>query len=75
MYKRNFWIVNHVDRIFHDRIVMFEDLFLESGFSLDRCRSFLAIVDAGGITQASEGSASRQSQLSRQLSELAACRA
>ena len=26
MYKRNFWIVNHVDRIFHDRIVMFEDL-------------------------------------------------
>ncbi|RYG97240.1 MAG: LysR family transcriptional regulator, partial [Alphaproteobacteria bacterium] len=54
----------------HDRIVMFEDLFSESGFSLDRCRSFLAIVDAGGITQASEGSASRQSQLSRQLSEL-----
>ena len=49
---------------------MFEILFSESGFSLDRCRSFLAIVNAGGITQASEGSASRQSQLSRQLSEL-----
>lgn len=49
---------------------MFENLFSESGFSLDRCRSFLEVADAGGITQASGGSASRQSQLSRQLGEL-----
>jgi DNA-binding transcriptional LysR family regulator len=49
---------------------MFEELFSESGFSLDRCRAFLAIAEAGGITQAAAGSASRQSQLSRQLGEL-----
>jgi DNA-binding transcriptional LysR family regulator len=49
---------------------MFEELFSESGFSLDRCRAFLAITEAGGITQAAAGSASRQSQLSRQLGEL-----
>ncbi len=54
----------------HDFEIMFDDLFSESGLSLDRCRAFLAIVEAGGITQASEGSTSRQSQLSRQLGEL-----
>ena len=69
-YRTLFDVVNHVDRMFHDSIVMFDDLFSQSGFSLDRCRSFLSIVDAGGITQASGGNASRQSQLSRQLSEL-----
>lgn len=49
---------------------MFDDIFAESGFSLDRCRAFLTIAKAGGITQAASGSASRQSQLSRQLGEL-----
>lgn len=51
---------------------MFDQLFSQSGFSYDRCRSFLAIIDAGGITQAALGSTSRQSQLSRQLGELEA---
>ena len=49
---------------------MFDDLFTESGFSLDRCRAFLDVAEAGGITQAASGNASRQSQLSRQVSEL-----
>ena len=63
-------VVNHANRMLHDFEIMFDDLFSESGLSLDRCRAFLAIVEAGGITQASEGSTSRQSQLSRQLGEL-----
>ena len=49
---------------------MFDDLFTEAGFSLDRCRAFLDVAEAGGITQAASGNASRQSQLSRQVSEL-----
>lgn len=32
----------------HDFEIMFDDLFSESGLSLDRCRAFLAIVEAGG---------------------------
>ena len=63
-------VVNHANRMLHDFEIMFDELFSESGISLDRCRAFLAIVEAGGITQASEGSTSRQSQLSRQLGEL-----
>lgn len=51
---------------------MFESLFSESGLSLDRLRSFLAIAEARGITAAAKGDANRQSQLSRQLAELEA---
>lgn len=49
---------------------MFDDLFTTTGFSVDRCRAFLAIAEAGGITQAASGDPNRQSQLSRQLGEL-----
>jgi DNA-binding transcriptional LysR family regulator len=51
---------------------MSEDIFAKSGFSLDRCLAFIAAAEAGGITQAASGSASRQSQLSRQIGELEA---
>ncbi len=49
---------------------MFDDLFATTGFTLDRCRAFLTIAEAGGITQAASGDPNRQSQLSRQLGEL-----
>jgi DNA-binding transcriptional LysR family regulator len=49
---------------------MFDHLFSESGLSLDRLRSFLAIAEARGIMAAAKGDANRQSQLSRQLAEL-----
>ncbi len=48
------------------------ELLAHSGLSLERLRAFLAIADAGGISRASRGSATRQSQLSRQLGELEA---
>ncbi len=51
---------------------MTDDLFTCRGLSLDRLASFVAIAKAGGITAASGGSPSRQSQLSRQLKELEA---
>ncbi len=51
---------------------MFDNLFSESGLSLDRLRSFLAIAEARGIMAAAKGDANRQSQLSRQLAELEA---
>jgi DNA-binding transcriptional LysR family regulator len=49
---------------------MFEKLFAQSGLSLDRLRSFLEIVAAGGISAAARGDSNRQSQYSRQLKEL-----
>jgi DNA-binding transcriptional LysR family regulator len=49
---------------------MFEKLFAHSGLSLDRLRSFLEIVTAGGISAAAKGDSNRQSQYSRQLKEL-----
>ncbi len=51
---------------------MFEELFRERGLSLERLQAFLAVADAGSIAQASRGDPVRQSQLSRQLSELEA---
>ncbi|NUP09272.1 MAG: LysR family transcriptional regulator [Polyangiaceae bacterium] len=45
-------------------------LFAERGLSLDRLRSFLEVAEAGSIARASQGDPVRQSQLSRQLSEL-----
>ncbi|NUO53046.1 MAG: LysR family transcriptional regulator [Polyangiaceae bacterium] len=49
---------------------MFDDLFRERGLSLERLQAFVAVADAGSITKASRGDPVRQSQLSRQLSEL-----
>lgn len=40
------------------------------GMSLERLDSFLAVLDAGGIARAAPGQPVRQSQLSRQISEL-----
>jgi len=49
---------------------MFENLFAQSGLSLERLKTFREIVTAGGITAAAGGDSNRQSQYSRQLKEL-----
>ncbi|MCU0796501.1 MAG: LysR family transcriptional regulator [Akkermansiaceae bacterium] len=48
----------------------FDRLFLDSGLSLDRLRTFLEIAEAGNIAKAAKGDSNRQSQFSRQLKEL-----
>ena len=45
-------------------------LFAKAGLSLERLRSFVEVVSAGGISSAAPGDANRQSQFSRQLKEL-----
>lgn len=47
-------------------------MFDGTGLSFDRLRSFLEVADAGSIAGAAEYNPTRQSQLSRQLSELEA---
>jgi len=49
---------------------MFENLFANSGLSLERLKTFREIVAAGGITAAARDDSNRQSQFSRQLKEL-----
>lgn len=49
---------------------MFENLFANSGLSLERLKTFREIVAAGGITAAAREDSNRQSQYSRQLKEL-----
>jgi DNA-binding transcriptional LysR family regulator len=49
---------------------MFENLFANSGLSLERLKTFREIVSAGGITAAAGNDSNRQSQYSRQLKEL-----
>ena len=51
---------------------MNDDLFSRAGLSIDRLRSFLAVAEAGGMARAAPRSPTRQSQLSRQISELEA---
>jgi DNA-binding transcriptional LysR family regulator len=46
------------------------DPLARGGLSIDRLRSFLAVADAGGMTAAAPGNPTRQSQLSRQISEI-----
>lgn len=53
----------------HDSEVMFEELFVERGLSLERLRTFCEIAEAGGVTRAAKDVV-RQSQYSRQLREL-----
>ncbi|MGJ8697215.1 MAG: LysR family transcriptional regulator [Verrucomicrobiaceae bacterium] len=48
----------------------FPTLFAEHGLSLDRLRSFLEVVDAGGIAAATGNDPNRQSLYSRQIKEL-----
>jgi len=59
-------------RMVHYYGVMFEELFRDQGLSLDRLRSFLEVAEAKSIAGAAGRSATRQSQLSRQLTELEA---
>jgi len=54
----------------HDFCIMFENLFAQSGLSLERLKTFREIVAAGGITAAAGDDSNRQSQFSRQLKEL-----
>ena len=54
----------------HDCAVMFENLFAQSGLSLERLKTFREIVAAGGIAAAAGNDSNRQSQYSRQLKEL-----
>lgn len=49
---------------------MNETLLSNSGISLERLRSFLAVNDAGGIAKACGGDPVKQSQYSRQIREL-----
>jgi DNA-binding transcriptional LysR family regulator len=53
-----------------DSAIMFENLFANSGLSLERLKTFREIVAAGGITAAARDDSNRQSQYSRQLKEL-----
>ena len=48
----------------------FERLFDVSGLSLDRLRTFLRVVEAGNLSKAASGDATRQSQFSRQIKEM-----
>jgi DNA-binding transcriptional LysR family regulator len=49
---------------------MFNRLFAQSGFTLDRLRTFCEVAEAGGMTKAAGGKQSRQGQFSRQVKEL-----
>ena len=52
---------------------MFDELFAQSGLSLDRLKTFHEIAAAGGIAAAAGNDPNRQSQFSRQLKELERC--
>src|SRR5947209_20540177 len=54
----------------HDCPIMYENLFAQSGLSLERLKTFREIVAAGGISAAAGDDSNRQSQFSRQLKEL-----
>lgn len=56
--------------MYHDFIVMYEELFQYHGLSLDRLRNFLMIAEKGSIAAVAERDPSRQSLLSRQVREL-----
>jgi DNA-binding transcriptional LysR family regulator len=47
-----------------------QDLFARGGISFERLRSFLTVVEAGGLTMAAPNKPVRQSQLGRQIKEL-----
>jgi DNA-binding transcriptional LysR family regulator len=49
------------------------DFLNRHGFSFDRLRGFVAVVDAGSITAAAPGNDSRQTLLRRQLRDLEEC--
>lgn len=49
---------------------MFENLFSERGFSMDRMKALIDVAQAGSISKAVRGDPVRQSQYSRQIKEL-----
>jgi DNA-binding transcriptional LysR family regulator len=50
----------------------FDKLFAISGLSIDRLHTFLQVVEAGNISKAALGDATKQSQFSRQIKEMEA---
>jgi DNA-binding transcriptional LysR family regulator len=50
----------------------FGNLFAISGLSLERLRTFLEVAEAGNISKAAHGDATKQSQFSRQIKEMEA---
>lgn len=51
---------------------MFKTLFTKSGFSFDRLKTLIEVVDAGSIAKAAKGDPTTQSLYSRQIKELEA---
>jgi DNA-binding transcriptional LysR family regulator len=51
---------------------MFEELLQDSGLSLERLHTLSLMTETCGITEAAQGDANRQSQFSRQISDLEA---
>ncbi len=51
---------------------MFEELFALRGLSLERLKAFVEVAASGGIAKAAPGDPVRQSQFSRQISEIEA---
>lgn len=49
---------------------MFDELFGKSGLSLDRLQTLCEVADKGSIGEATKGDSNRQTQFSRQISEL-----
>jgi len=49
---------------------MFEELFSVNGISIDRLKNFVDVAEKGSIARVADGDASRQSLISRQISEL-----
>ena len=49
---------------------MVADLLSETGLSLERLQSFCRVAEAGGVTRAAKGDATKQSLYSRQIKEL-----
>lgn len=49
---------------------MIDELFAQTGLSLERLRAFCLVAEAGGLTKAASGNASKQPLLSRQIKEL-----
>lgn len=49
---------------------MFDELFDEDGFTLDRLRSLCEVAEKGSIGEATKGNSNKQSQFSRQIGDL-----
>src|SRR5213080_2960431 len=49
---------------------MVAELLSEAGLSLERLQSFCRVAEAGGVTRAAKGDATKQSLYSRQIKEL-----